>query len=288
MTPADASRLVCPDCRGALRWTGREALGELVHGTLRCERCGAGWPLEEGLPRLFRREAVRGNDRVLGLFYDNIPWLHDPATDYLNFALLQRTPVRTWRERFMRRLELGALRPRPDGQPTRILEVGVGTGVNLPLILRDVPRGLAVEVWGLDLSPGMMAECRKRLRKHPRPEVRLLMGDVHALPFPDGTFDAVLEVGGTGGFRDPPRALREMVRVARPGARVVVVDEQLDPGQRHSLFQRAVFRLITFYTREARSPRALLPEGVTGVVDEQVSPYCYCLSFQAPAGSGAR
>jgi ubiquinone/menaquinone biosynthesis C-methylase UbiE/uncharacterized protein YbaR (Trm112 family) len=287
LSTTDVQRLACPDCRGPLSWTGRENQGALAHGTLRCEPCGTAWPLEGGLPRLFRKNAIRGNDRVLGLFYDNIPWLHDPVTEHMTFRLLQGMSLAEWRDRYMKRLELASLQPRPDGQPLRILEIGVGTGANLPLIRRELPRGLAVEVWGLDLSPGMMAECRKRLRREPLPGIRLLLGDVHTLPFPDHTFDRVLEVGGTAGFREPPRALREMLRVARPGARLVVVDEQLDPSRPHSLLHRAAFRLLTFYTREARSPRALLPPDVTDVMDEQVSRYCYCLSFRAPVGNAA-
>jgi ubiquinone/menaquinone biosynthesis C-methylase UbiE/uncharacterized protein YbaR (Trm112 family) len=285
LNAADVRLLACPDCLGSLDWVGLEEQGALAHGTLRCAPCGVAWPLEAGLPHLFRKEAIRGNDRVLGLFYDNIPWMHDPATEFLNFQLLQKTSLARFRERYLRRLELASLEPRPDGQPVRILEVGVGSGANLPLISKQLPRGLNVEVWGLDLSPGMMAECRKRLRREPLPGVRLLLGDVHSLPFPDHTFDRILEVGGTGGFREPPRAMREMIRVARPGARMVVVDEQLDPHRAHSLLHRAAFRLITFYTREARSPRSLLPPGTTEVTDEQLSPYYYCLSFRVPAGT---
>ena len=59
----------------------------------------------------------------------------------------------------------------------------IGTGANLPWVRRALPPGLPVEIWGLDLSEGMLSVCRDRLAAQPDPSVRLVMGDVHALPF---------------------------------------------------------------------------------------------------------
>jgi ubiquinone/menaquinone biosynthesis C-methylase UbiE len=215
------------------------------------------------------------------VFYDHAPGLHDVVTE-IAIRLLQATTSAEGRERYMRRLELGGLQPRADGQPIRILEIGVGTGTSLPLIRRALPSGLEVEIWGVDLSAGMMGECRKRLVRQPIESVRLLLADAHSLPFPDKMFDRVLEVGGTGGYRDPARALREMVRVARPGARIVIADEQLDQSRPQPLFHRLLFRLQTFYTSDAHCPVELLPGEVTDVLAEQITRYFYCLSFRLP------
>src|SRR5262249_43335820 len=150
------------------------------------------------------------------------------------------------RDGYMPRLELGALRRGRNGRPPRILEVGVGTGANLPLLERDLPRRLDVELWGCDLSDGMLAQCQRRLATHRGRTLRLLVADAHALPFPDRSFDRVFHVGGIAGYHDPKRALAEMARVAVPGTPIVVVDEQLDPGQRHGLYYRLMFRALTF------------------------------------------
>ncbi|MBU8896653.1 class I SAM-dependent methyltransferase [Corallococcus sp. M34] len=280
MDHGDVEWLACPSCGGRLVFHGQMTEREhLRHGALRCGGCGEAWKVSRGLARLYREGEVRGTDRLMRVIYDGLPALHDPLTAVLT-PLLQSVSEPDARDRYMRRVELGALRPRLDGQPTRILEVGVGTGANLPLIHRDLPRGLDVEVWGVDLSEGMLTQCRKRLASGELPRTRLLMADAHALPFPDAMFDRVLHVGGIGGYRQPRVALEEMARVARPGTPLVVVDEQLDKAARPNWMQRLAFRAITFYDRNPHCPRELLPLGATGVVEEQVAPFYYCLTFR--------
>ncbi|WP_224364559.1 methyltransferase domain-containing protein [Hyalangium versicolor] len=280
MTLADTALLACPDCREAVTWDGRMRGEWLEEGWLHCGGCRASWPVVDELPRLFREQEVRGKDRLLRVIYDGLPFLHDPLTALLT-PVLQGVSEAELREGYVSRLELGALAPHPGGPPLRILEVGIGAGANLPLIARELPPGLEVEVWGVDLSEGMLGCCRERLRREGHRGVRLLMGDAHALPFPDHVFDRVFEIGGINGYRQPGRALAEMVRVARPGTPLVVVDEQLDACA-HTLRDRLAFRLLTFYTREARSPRALLPSEVVDILEEQISRFYFCLSFRTP------
>jgi ubiquinone/menaquinone biosynthesis C-methylase UbiE len=237
----------------------------------------------DGLPRLFREREVRGKDRLMRVIYDGLPSLHDPLTALLT-PVLQGISEAELREGYVSRLELGALAPRPGGPPLRILEVGIGAGANLPLLARELPPGLEVEVWGVDLSEGMLGCCRERLVREGHRGVRLLMADAHALPFPDHSFDRVFEIGGINGYREPGRALAEMARVARPGTPLVVVDEQLDARAR-TLRDRLAFRLLTFYTRDAHSPRALLPAEAVDVTEEQISRFYFCLSFRMPPGA---
>ena len=70
------------------------------------------------------------------------------------------------------------------------------------------------------------------------------------LPFRDGVFDAVIHVGGINTFEEKARALSEMFRVARPGARIVVVDEGLEPRMRKSLAGRFLLRTNILYASE--------------------------------------
>ena len=285
----DVALLACPSCRATLAWEGEARDGLLLDGRLRCTDhpgasprapgCAASWPVVAGLPRLHREEQVRGNDRLLRAIYDALPSLHDPLTTALT-PLLQGVTERSGREHIMARLELDALSPGP-GRPLRILEIGIGGGANVPLLHRHLG-GRPAEIWGLDLSVGMLGECRKLVRKGGYRGVRLLLGDGHALPFPDAVFDRVLNVGGLGGYRDPRRALAEMARVAVRGTPIVVVDEQLDRSRPQGLLHRAAFRAITFYDPDPRSPRPLLPEGATDVIDEQLARFYYCLTFRMP------
>jgi ubiquinone/menaquinone biosynthesis C-methylase UbiE/uncharacterized protein YbaR (Trm112 family) len=278
MTLADAATLACPACRGPLEFEGTLADGQLGSGILRCAPCDRPWPVrdEARVPRA---------DRFMRVLYDRLAPLHDPITRAL-FPPLQGTSEGAAREGYMPRLALGSLRPRDGGPPLRILDVGIGTGANVPLLERDLPPGLDVELWGLDLSDGMLARCRRRVVRHRGRPVRLLVADAHALPFPDASFDRVLHVGGIGGYGDPRRGLAEMARVARPGTPIVVVDEQLDPRSRASPFHRVVFRALTFYSPAPTSPVAQLPADATAVMSEQVSRYYYCLTFRMPPPNG--
>ena len=98
-----------------------------------------------------------------------------------------------------------------------VLEVAAGTGLNLPHYPADVP------LTGLDLSEGMLAIARDRARQLGRP-VTLQVGDAHRLPFPDGSFDTVVCTFGLCAIPDPAAAVGEMVRVLRPGGRLILVD----------------------------------------------------------------
>jgi ubiquinone/menaquinone biosynthesis C-methylase UbiE len=230
------------------------------------------------MPRLYREDRVRGNDRLLRAIYDALPSLHDPLTTVLT-PLLQGRTERSARDHILRRVDLASVEPRRG--PVRVLEIGIGAGANLPLLRREL-RGRRAEIWGVDLSIGMLRRCREVVRRGRYEGVRLLMADAHALPFPDATFDRVFQVGGIGGYRDPRTALVEMARVAVRGTPIVVVDEQLDRGRRHGLLHRAAFRAITFYEPDPRSPRALLPEGSVDLIDEQLTRFYYCLTFRSP------
>ncbi|ALG14995.1 class I SAM-dependent methyltransferase [Kibdelosporangium phytohabitans] len=104
------------------------------------------------------------------------------------------------------------------GQATGdVLEVAVGTGLNLPLYPADV------RLTGIDLSAGMLDIAERRATDLGRP-VTLLHGDAHALPFDDGSFDTVVCTLGLCAIPDHVRAVGEMVRVLRSGGRLVLVD----------------------------------------------------------------
>jgi len=98
-----------------------------------------------------------------------------------------------------------------------VLEVAVGTGRNLPFY----PDG--IRLTGVDWSPAMLAIARSRaaaLERH----VDLRQGDAQALDFPGESFDTVVCALGLCAIPDDRRALTEMVRVLRPGGRLLLVD----------------------------------------------------------------
>jgi ubiquinone/menaquinone biosynthesis C-methylase UbiE len=99
----------------------------------------------------------------------------------------------------------------------RVLEVAVGTGMNL----RYYPATCRISA--VDVSREMLSVARKRAAKLSM-NVSFSLADAEALPFPDKTFDAVVSSLTTCTFPNPVTALKEMARVCRPGGRILLVE----------------------------------------------------------------
>jgi SAM-dependent methyltransferase/uncharacterized protein YbaR (Trm112 family) len=282
----DLPMIACPECQEPVRFRGDQRFGTLLRGVLQCDACQSRWQVTDGIAELYREDKVVGSDRLMRTVYNYFCYVHNVSVKVL-LPLFQRGTEEQFREGYLPRLELPALAPRPDGAPLRILEVGVGAGANLPFLRREAPPGLAVEIWGLDLSPGMLGVLRRDLRRAGEHDVRLVLGDVHALPFPDHSFDRVFHVGGINGFRDPAKALHEMARVAVPGSPIVVVDEQLDESARPNLYHRAMFKMVTWYDNDPHAPKEAVPRGATDVIEDQLSLFFFALTFKMPLAVSA-
>ena len=100
----------------------------------------------------------------------------------------------------------------------RVLEVGVGTGINAPLYPRDC------SVTGIDLSSSMLEKARERVARKDVRNVRLLQMDAANLKFADDSFDIVYAPYVISVVPDPVAVAREMRRVCRPGGRIVILN----------------------------------------------------------------
>jgi ubiquinone/menaquinone biosynthesis C-methylase UbiE len=119
---------------------------------------------------------------------------------------------------FWDRKLLGDSRPWVCGRAVGdVLEVAVGTGRNLPFFPERV------RLTGVDWSPAMLGIARERAATLGR-DADLRTGDAQALDFPDESFDTVLCALGLCAIPDDRRAVAEMVRVLRPGGRLLLVD----------------------------------------------------------------
>ncbi len=115
-----------------------------------------------------------------------------------------------------RKIAISALAARPD---ERILEVGVGSGMSLPMYPPNI------SVLGIDTSNEMLEKARHRLaRKHLSGRHALLQMDVEQMSFADNSFDKAVLMYAVSGFPDPAGAIKAIQRVCKPGATVIVVN----------------------------------------------------------------
>src|SRR5690242_10546142 len=100
----------------------------------------------------------------------------------------------------------------------KLLEVGVGTGLSLQHLPRDI------DFTGIDLSQKMLDECHKRVNRVGLTHVKLQKMDAHHLEFPDAGFDRVLAAYFISTVPHPVQAVREMMRVCKPGGYLVFLN----------------------------------------------------------------
>lgn len=101
--------------------------------------------------------------------------------------------------------------------PGRVLDVGSAAGA-VSALLHD--RGF--EVMGVDISESMVRWAHRRIEREGRKRVAFAVADVDALPFPDAAFDALVAMGVIEYLDSDAKALDELVRVVKPGGRIIV------------------------------------------------------------------
>lgn len=115
-----------------------------------------------------------------------------------------------------------------------VLEVGVGTGINLGLYPRSC------EITGIDLSTGMLEKARERIVKKGLRNCRVMEMDAAAMAFPDGSFDIVYAPYLISVVPDPVAVAREMRRVCKPGGRIVILNHFKSDNPVISRIERAI------------------------------------------------
>jgi len=192
--------------------------------------------------------------------FDRIAGVYDLLNTVMTAGLHHR-----WRERAADLTRVGP--------GARVLDVATGTGdLALELARRVAPGG---EVVGSDFSEAMLARARRK-EQPAGAELRFEWGDALELPYADMTFDAATVGFGARNFSDLARGLAEMVRVVRPGGRVVVLEFTSPARAPLSIFYSLWFdRVVPVLGRLAGDPDAYsyLPNSVK--------------RFPAPAGLAA-
>jgi len=130
----------------------------------------------------------------------------------------------------------------------RVLEVGVGTGISLPLYAPNV------RVFGTDISEAMLAKAKRRVAEQRLKNIEgLAVMDAEKLEFADSSFDVVMAQYVVTAVPNPEVALSEFARVLRPGGELIILTRvSADQGLRRVIEQalQPVVRRLGFRTAE--------------------------------------
>jgi len=116
----------------------------------------------------------------------------------------------------------------------RVLEVGVGTGINTSLYPSQC------SVTGIDLSSSMLEKARERVRREGLRHVRLQEMDAAHLIFGDDTFDVVYAPYLVSVVPDPVQVVKEMRRVCKPGGKIIILNHFRSANPILSRLERAI------------------------------------------------
>lgn len=224
--------LCCPACNGELRLTiEKQTESEVVQGILDCLGCERRFGIKDGLPNLIFPETLEESDFKNLIYHDKHPeydpreWLF--CLGIWEFALWETRA----RQKLINKLELK--------KNASVLETGAGNGSNLPIIADQIGKDGRLD--GMDVSYRSLKVARIEM-KTKGIQVELIQGNASCLPYRTAKFDAVLHVGALNNFGDKKRAIEEMHRVAKPGSKIVICDEGLDPSRHKTFFGRWILK----------------------------------------------
>ncbi len=236
-----------------------------LDGALADCKTGERFPIREGIPVLLREEGVVGRNKVWQKKYDRFSYFYD-----LLFGLFSK----------VKKLYKDSTRIMDIDNEHRVLETSIGTGKQIENLLEQ---GKKANFYGMDISYGMLRGCWRNALKLGL-GLKLVQANAEAVPFRDKTFDVVFHFGGINFFNDKKKAIEEMVRVARPGAKIYIADESIklveDQPAIFSLFSRNIDPgLFT-------PPLDLIPRSMLNIEKRELwDGKFYFISFKKPGGN---
>ena len=255
--------LACPRCRGSLNF-----IYSWEDDRYHCPACQTDYPVVDGIAHFIQPQEMTGFNKQFAQMYDWFSW------GYRLFSKIAFAYIGMAEEQ-ARREVTDRLEPRGG----RVLEVSTGPGVNLPYLVGCQDVG---EIFGLDISLGQLSRCREYVA-HQGWDVQLQLGNAEQLPYQDNTFDGVFHLGGINFFNDKQKAIEEMIRVARPGTRILICDETEKGARAYERFLPGFKRLAGESREVILPPMDLVPPEMQEVRLLDVwNGWMYCIEFRKP------
>ena len=189
------------------------------------------------------------NDFVAGV-YENIAWFYDltfgPALHPGRVDAIERMGIKPG---------------------DRVLEVGVGTGINGALYPSDC------SVTGIDFSSSMLEKAHERIARKGVRNVRLLQMDAQNMKFADDSFDIVYAPYVISVVPDPVAVTREMHRVCRPGGKIIILNHFRSKSRLGSWLEKIIapFTLYLGFKSDLDLPAFLVQANLKPVSIEKVN-----------------
>jgi demethylmenaquinone methyltransferase / 2-methoxy-6-polyprenyl-1,4-benzoquinol methylase len=202
----------------------------------------------------YKEENISKKEQVARMF-DNISGNYDFLNHLLSLGI-----DKGWRKKAIRLLQPVA--------PKLMLDVATGTGDFAIQALDLNP----TKVIGVDISEGMLEVGRKKMTsKGFDDRIELLSGDSENLPFADNKFDAVTVGFGVRNFENLEKGLREIHRVMKPGAVLVVLEfsrpRSFPFKQIYNLYFKSILPKIGRWVSRDKAAYTYLPESVEAFPD---------------------
>jgi ubiquinone/menaquinone biosynthesis C-methylase UbiE/uncharacterized protein YbaR (Trm112 family) len=260
--------LACPDCHGVFTNASLTG-GDGYH----CSTCQKDYPVVDGISHFIQTEGLTGRNKRFAGMYDWFSWGYR-AFSKIAFAYIGMSEEDARRE-ITDRLE-------PKGG--RLLEVSIGPGVNLPYLVGRPDVG---EIFGLDISLGQLYRCKEYIA-HRGWDIQLQLGNAEKLPYQDNSFNGVFHIGGINFFNDKRKAIDEMIRVAKPGARILICDENEKGAQAYERFLPNFKRTAGKSREVIVAPVDLVPPEMRGIrLFDAWKGWMYCIEFRKPESKEA-
>ena len=245
MDEAHLNVLKCPRCGKKLHINGGITV-DVTDGEVVCEK-GHIWPISQRIPSLVH-PPISEEDAKWIADYDQMAEKYDELVlqynDWLGVDMMKE------RENFSIFV--------PIEGPCRIIDVSIGTGANFIALYNQYKDQMGrFNLHGMDLSTGMLTVSQRKF-KETGFSVSLTHASVFNIPLQKNLFDIVLHSGGINTFSDIPGSLNEMLRIAKPGGIIIVIDEGLSPKKRETEEGKAIMKANTLFA--AKPPLEYIPE----------------------------